>query len=540
MKQRNLLLIGIFFIALFLRMYHLGILPKTFYVEELTNTYVGKFILLHGKDITGHTWPILYFDKFGDYPPVLPIYLSGISSLLLGTNEFAGRLPIAVAGALLVFAVFELAHVLFRNEKASVFAAFATAVMPWHIVLSRTTAEGVVGLTVWAWGIVWVIGGIGEKKSVLIWRSFAFFFLSYFLYPSLRILVPLTLLPLPYLTWRTDKKLTKLLCAGFVVFALLTGYIATTPWGRARFNQTSLFASPEIRTSIAVRNKQLSDGLGPNQVFRARIFHNKVTGYVREFANQYLSYFSPKFLFLEGGMGQYRYFNVPDQGLLFIAFLPFLLAAFIPAKGTRRSLLTYIVYLLVITPIPAALTVDFAPHAHRSMFMILPLVLLMAGGFAALWQGGILKKLVVFISLGFLLVEFIYFWNQYDQANGFQSMLRNDGDREVAVYIKNERTKYAHIYAPVYERLPLYYLFYSNNFSPSLTGRFEAELELPSVDNISFVKSWCPTKLSEVQTAAKNILVIERADCENMTGFQIIKTISRMDGTTAYRILKRE
>lgn len=538
MKQLYRPLMVIFAIALLLRLYHLGVLPKTFYVEELTNTYVGKFILLHGRDITGHLWPLVYFDKFGDYPPVLPLYLSGASSLIFGTNEFAGRLPIAMWGALLVFAVYQLSLLIFNDKRVGIFTSFIVAILPWHVVLSRTTAEGVVGLTVWTFGIVWVLRGMREKNRGLILKSFLLFFLCYFLYPALRILVPLTILPIPLFLYKTDKKLTKLLIAGLFLFTLLTGYIITTKWGRARFEQTSLFKSPEIAASVSLRNQIFSNGLGPNQVLRARIFHNKATGYTREFFNQYLSYFSTKFLFLEGGGGQYRYYNVPDQGLLYISLLPFFLFALVSVSHAKRTFFTYVIYLLIITPIPASLTVDFTPHAHRSLFMILPLILIAGSGFYALLQGGMVKKLVIIGSLGLLGLEFIYFWNQYAwQSNHFQSTLRNDGDREIVLYIKEERTKYDRVFAPVYERLPFYYLFYTQNFTLELIGKFHDELQLDAVDNISFVRAWCPTRLSEVQQASKNILIVERADCDIPAGYQVVKTISRMDGTTAYRIL---
>jgi len=536
--MRGRWLIFIFFIALFLRVYHLGDLPKTFYVEELTNTYVGKFIFLHGKDINGNPWPMLYFDKFGDYPPVLPLYLSGASALLFGVNEFAARLPIAIAGALLVIAIYQLSFLIFKNSRVSIFTSFITAILPWHVVLSRTTAEGVVGLTLYAFAIVWVLRGIGEGNTKLLLKSFLLFFLCYFSYPALRILVPLTLLPLPFFTYRTDGKMTKILIASFLLFSLLTGYIVTTKWGRARFEQTSLFKSPEIKQSIEVRNKQLSDSLGQNHVLRARIFHNKITGYTREFLNQYLSYFSPRYLFFDGGYGQYRYYNVPDQGLLLVALLPFFLFAFASVVGMKRSLFIYVLYLLIIAPLPAALTVDFTPHAHRSLFMILPLVLVAGSGFFALIQGGTLKKLVILGSMGILSVELIYFWNQYEQSSAFQSMLRNDGDKEIAVYMRNEHTKYAQVFAPIYERLPFYYLFYSQNFSSTLVGKFKEELRIDRVDNISFLGAWCPSTLSAVQQAGKNILVIERADCDKPGGYQVLQIIQRMDGTSAYNILK--
>lgn len=101
------LLLFLFFLAsLFLRIYDLGQMPSGFHRDELHNAYAGRFILQNGKDIYGNSWPLLYFDTYGNYPPVLPMYLSGLSTYIFGTNVFAARFPIAVIGAALLFPLF--------------------------------------------------------------------------------------------------------------------------------------------------------------------------------------------------------------------------------------------------------------------------------------------------------------------------------------------------------------------------------------------------------------------------------------------------
>ena len=72
---------------------------------------------------------------------------------------------------------------------AGLFASFLLAILPWHIVLSRTGAEGVIGLYTFVLALLWVF----QKK--IRWAVVAFF-LTYFFYTSFRILVPLTVLPL--------------------------------------------------------------------------------------------------------------------------------------------------------------------------------------------------------------------------------------------------------------------------------------------------------------------------------------------------------
>lgn len=537
-KRETVLLLVIFFLALFLRAYQLNDLPHGFYEEEVTNTYVGRFILLHGKDLYGNIFPLLYFDKFGDYPPVLPMYLSGIGTFLFGVNEFAGRFPIAFLGALTIFPLYFLSLLIFKEKNVSLFSALLLAMLPWHIVLSRTTAEGVIGFTAFSFGLLYVLRGITEKKNRLLFLSFIFFFLTYFLYPSLRILVPLALLPLPFLTAKHDKRIRIILALSVLFFFALTFSIASTEWGRGRFLQTSLFHSKEVAQRIQSKLEAQSFDEGKDNIMLARIFHNKIVGYIREFADLYFSYFSPKYLFLEGG-GQYRYYNVPSQGLLYISFAPlFLFGLLSRIKNIHRGIFAYVLYLLVVSPIPSALTVDFVPHVHRSMFMIIPLVILATYGLYNIWDIKYKKLRVMYIFFLLLLLEFVYFWHQYSQHSAsLQSVLRNDGDRELSLYLKEQRKNYAKVIMPGFERLPIYYLFFTNNFDPSLAGKFRREVRIDKIETIEFFGDWCPSKYIKANTLSPKTLVVDNGDCETRTGYKEIALIVRRDSTRAYRLL---
>ena len=537
-QPRNILLFIIFIFALFFRVYKLGTIPASFYVEEMTNTYVGKFILMHGKDIYNHWLPLVYFDKFGDYPPVLPLYLSGLSALILGTSEFASRFPLAFIGALLVFPIYQLTFLFFRKHATALFAALVTALTPWHIVLSRTTAEGVVGLTVYAYAILWILQGIQNGDTKRIYKSYMLFFLTYSLYPGLRVLTPLTLLPLPFIFTDIKPMIKKVLIYGIIGAFVLTAYISTTTWGQARFKQTSLFGDPIMRQTIQSRSESLSNMLGSNQVTKARIFHNKYVLYSREFVSQYLSYFSPKYLFFESG-GQFRYYNVPDQGLFFLAIIPFIAAMLLLVQTPLLTkFITYTLFILAFSPLSAAITTDFVPHAHRSMFMILPIILLAAGGFHVLWDNGRYKKLFVYGLFVLMSVETIYFWHQYAEiATSFQSTLRNDGDPEVVKYVLAHQKEYDHVYLTKFDRIPLYYLFYADNFDKKLTDQFEAGFSVQSVGNVTFVDHNCASVMLPKDALDKKLLVIDNATCGGRDGLYGIDAINRHDGTSAYKIL---
>lgn len=534
--KKNLILFAIFLLALFLRTYNLGGLPNGFFGEEVTNAYVGRFIFLNGFDLYGNPWPLLYFDKFGDYPPILPLYLISLPTFIFGVNEFGARFAVSFIGALTVFPMYAFGMLVFRDKTISLFSALFIAIVPWHIVLSRTGGEGIIGLTVFATALLLVLKGILEKNRKFILWSLILFFLTYFLYPSLRILTPLALLPLPFFVQANDR-LRKLFFVFIVFFFGLTLIIGLTDWGKARFLQTSLFHNSHIRFGLENHLKVLSSDEGQNNIITARIFHNKVIAFSREFIGQYFDYLSPRYLFLEAG-GQRLYYNVPDQGLLYFTLAPFILFAFLPwEKKLNNKLFIYFLYLLVISPIAAALTVDFPPHVHRSVFMLLPLTILICYGLHKVQDIGYKKITVNKIIIVFLALEFIYFWHQYSgHEASLQSVLRSDGEKQVSLSVAGKMKDYDKIYMPVIGRMPFYVLFFTNNFDPTLAGKFKKDLKIDSIGSIQFIDNECPSK-AVLSKIPKKSLIVDGGDCENEDSLKEIELILRRDSTRAYKLL---
>lgn len=529
----GMVLLAIVLLASFLRIYRLAEIPHGFYVEEMTNAYIGRYIFLHGRDIYGNTFPLLYFDKFGDFPPVLPLYLSGAATFLFGITEFAARIPVAIIGVLGVIPMYLLGKTIFGKKSYGLVAALILAVSPWHIVLSRTTAEGIVGMTAYSFALWFILDWYSSRKNSRMYMAVFLFFLCYHLYPGLRLFVPMTVAPVAFIAWRNKHRGTKLAVVAALFFLVLTGIISQTHWGKARFAQTSLLTSKTMKEQLATKNGILAS-VDAGNIPLARTFHNKPVAYIREFFHQYLTYFSPLYLFYEGG-GQYRYYNVPDQGLIPITFLLLFAAAFIPHM--RYPFYPFIIYLLVVSPLSSAITVDFTPHIHRSLFMLLPLTLVAVYGWIWLSKFKLWKFIPVLLLVIPLSLELIYFWHMYTgHSPSFQSTLRNDGDRELVQYVSANRTSYETVYMPAFERLPLYYLFYTKNFDKKLTGTFTTELRLPEADNVKFVNDWCPTKIIKREEIPANSLIIESSECRDAEGYKTNGLIHRKDGTLAYKI----
>jgi len=530
----------IFILALAIRTIYLSSIPFRFHNDEVISGYIGRFILLNGKDVYGNSWPLFFFNYFGDFRVILPMYINGLSTFIFGVNVFAVRFPSALIGSLIIFPIYSISKILLGKRKIVYFAPFLIAILPWHIVLSRATSEGIAGLTVFTFGLLFLIKSIQERKIKFLLLSCIALALTYFLYPTFRLLSPLALLPIPFLLTKDNNR--KAYFAAIIFFFLLTFLVSTTNWGSGRFLQTSLFSSKDIATQVKAKEVALGDA--EINVHMANIFDNKIVGYTQQFVSNYSDYFSPVFLFIKGGLPD-RYV-IPDVGLLFISFTIFLLGLLVPASTKlNRKFYLYILFLLLLAPLPAALTVDDIPNMHRSLFMIVPIVLLSTIGICKIVDLLVEKKqrIILFgfcvLIISSLLIEFTYFVHQYSvQEPSYKSFSKEDGFKEVALDIKQYEKENKNIVMPLYGALPIYYLFFTNNFDKNLAGTFQTGLIVKKIKNVTFSENSCPADENLRKTISLNTVVIEDGDCEIKGNFKEITSVFRRDATKAFKILE--
>ena len=531
-KYKFLLLI--FLIALFLRLYHLETIPSSFHEDEVLNGYVGRFILKNGMDIYGNKWPPLFFNKFGDYYIIGPIYMAGLSTFLFGVNKFAVRFPAAIFGALTVFPIFFFARLLFKKRRMVAYlSALFLAILPWSVVLSRTTTEGVIGAFFFLSSITLLLYSLLNKKYRLIslLTSVIIMFFGYWIYHPYRVYPFLVMLPLSlYVIFRKkdfDLKYKVISILATVFFLSINIYIGTTPWGKGRFNQTSIFGKI---SGVSIRLQELIYGDGPNHILMARLFHNKLIGYTREFLHQYFRYFSFDFLFADS-WGKSTYI-VPEQGVIYLSMLIggalgiilFLRKKFYKSELFGISILTYI---LLIAPLPASLTFIGSPNVHRSFFLSIPLVILCSLGLTELYRSK--DRILKFTSYGLLALislEFVYFIHQYStHSDVWASMYRNDGEVKVARYLGKVHNRYRKVYVYSGNAISWYFLYFNNDFNKNYAKRFKLDSRINHTENIYYVEFSCPTNESMIQ-GQKDILVIDRPECKsNLDKFRVIKYI---------------
>lgn len=536
-SRSRLVLCCIIAATAFFRLYKLDVLPPGLHNDEVMNGYIGHFILKNGVDVYNNPWPLLYFDNFGDYPNVIPMYLSGLSMAILGPTATAIRLPIALAGVITPLLIYFIVKQATKDARAALCSAAILAFMPWHIVLSRATAEAITASAVYLTGLLIHLKALDSKSKLHLTSAYVLYLTTYVLYPSFRLFIPLAVVPTIFITKSKTSRYMSVAYTGLL--ALLTVYISQTVWGRGRYDQTSVFNFLDI-LHIRLSNLITQDGGWP--VLFTRVFHNKVWVYAREIINQYMSYWSGSFLFTRGGLPT-RYL-LTDQGLLLItlgAQIP--LYAVLKLTGKIRNVAVsqatrYLYYLTVIAPIPAALTLEDAPNVHRSLLfgvlLSIPFGILLAKISTITYRGKKLALLAIF--LGFA-VETNYFWHQYShhsfysQAEGRQTQMA-----EVAEYLLTHHNDYQQVYVPSQNQLALRLLLKSNDFDNTLAGTFSTGISLKTLSNISFSPESCPLPSAQ---ATGNTLVVHTNECAPLPETSMVKEFVRTDGHIGYRAYQR-
>lgn len=532
-KQKYIfILLAIFLVAFTLRVYRLNILPFDFHEDEVLSGYIGRFLWLHGKDLYGNSWPLLYFNKFGDYYIIFPMYLAGLSTFLFGINEFAVRFPTAFMGALIVFPLYFFSKTLFNNKKIGLIAALMIAINPWHINLSRTMAEGIIGSTIFLTALAFLICAIKKNRLKFLFVSLVFFLLGYLIYHPFRIYAPASFVVAVFFYFSQIKRNKQLVFYLFfaLMLILLTSYIMTTPWGSGRLMQTSIF---NAASGVTLRMQELIFSDGPGKILLARSFHNKIIGFGREFLSQYLSYFSPVVLFVQGGKSPR--FAIPEQGLIYISYFLLIMSLLIPFKNSIKNKpdsrdIFFLAFILLLSPFPAAFTIIDSPNIHRTIFMVVPLAIFAAYGFYRLTQISNITRLLVPIMAFMILIEGIYFWHQYSSHSDlYDSVFRNDGQREVVQYVVQNHKKYDTVFLPSSGTMAIYYLFYSKDFDEKYVKEFGFDVRLKKADNVFFVDEGCPAIVKNLKTINKNkhYLFVNLPNCDDIASsdFRLKKTL---------------
>jgi 4-amino-4-deoxy-L-arabinose transferase-like glycosyltransferase len=378
--MKNKLIITILILAAILRLFMLDKFPSGFNADEASIGYNAWSLIETGKDEHGVSWPLV-FRSFDDYKPPLYFYLVLPFVKVLGLTVIAVRLPSALLGIGSVLLLFLLTKRLFPDKIKSrlpELSALMLTISPWHLQFSRGGWEVNVATFFILLAIIFFLKSLEKPKYLFLFGISTV--LSLYTYHSARIIAPVLFATFAVIYFDKVKSffakpnlkitLAALALSLFLVLPIVFQMFSSA--GQSRFSGVSIFAdSGPVWEAENYRNEHQGTGKWAN------IFHNKYFTYGMRFVHNYLSHFSPDFLFTDGDTIARS--KVPETGESLLFLLPFFaIGMFSLLKLDTKGKIVILAWFLV-APLAAALTYQ-SPHALRAQNMSIPLSIITALG----------------------------------------------------------------------------------------------------------------------------------------------------------------
>lgn len=415
--KRNFLILLILIIALILRIWQLDKVPVSLFGDELDVGYQAYSILKTGKDYSGNPFP-LHFESLADWRTPLYLYSSIPTVAIFGISSWGVRLPSAFFGVLGVFVLYLLTKQITNNKTIGLLSAFFLAISPWHLQYSRAGFEVTEMLFFYVLGIYFFLKGLKNGK-LLVLASLCLG-LTPWAYNTSKLFLPLTVIAIIFIWWRDIKQLPgKFLIWAVVVFTLIVGPFAWSTifeGGTQRFQGISIFDDPTVIPQLGFDRKVDVGMRGSNKSVTIvdKLFHNQIISYSEIFINNYFKSFSTEFLFIKGDSLNLRQSSGTE---FYKAEFIFLLMGlvFLAISQMDKKTKVFLIFWILASPIPSALTKGGGDHATRLILMLPVLIMLISFGTYYSYVK-ISKKFkvgfVLLLSIS-LLLSFIFYQHDY-------------------------------------------------------------------------------------------------------------------------------
>ncbi len=515
-------LILIISIAFLVRIIGIHYFPPSLNWDEASLGYNAYSLFESGKDEWGKAAPLI-FQAFGDYKLPGYIYFS-VPAFLYTFNPYLIRLVSVVAGVVTTFSVYYLTLQITKKTHLASISALLVALSPWSVFQSRIALEANLALALFTLAVA------AYKRHPL--STGLLLGLSALTYNTYRIFVPVFLVVV-YIFYR-PKLSQKHFYSGLVTFFCFVPIIIqfVNGTGSARYRWVEILDQGAISFLENSRNNSSLPSLA------TKIIYNRPVYFLTNSAKNYLSHFSPIFLFLNGG-SNYQ-FNIPQTGLLYLFTSPFiLLGVLISARSSKAKVLFV---WLITAPLAAALTRD-APHALRASPLLVPLVILTSLGLEKVIRLFNSIKLIIFIFCFTLLVGFGSYYLEWRDYSVNYSWAWQFGHEQLAKIVKSNYSSYDNFIITKRFGEPhiflLYYLHINPNFynqDKNLLRYFRSDWYwVDSFDKYKFVNDWdMPNYVGSLDNQKKYLII---SSTETPIGIgKLLSQISLLDGKPAFNI----
>ncbi len=553
-------LVIILVLAAALRLYKLNTVPPGLSPDEASLGYSAYSILKTGKDEYGKLLPVI-FKSFGDYKPGLYVYTAVPFIAVFGLNEWAVRLPSAIAGVLSILLVYliikEFNNLLKAKNDANtsttyleIVATLVAATNPWLIYFSRGAWEANLSLTLTLVGIYFFLKSLKSLKY-LIFTSI-FFSLTLWTYQGAKLSTLIVIIILLITFWKEVKvwfdsekiQIVKSLAVGIILsIPVLLSFINGQT---GRLDVFSIFSYPRPQGYTQDLLNEGQEKIGDLNYY---LYHSETFNFFRGIAGRWFNHFSGKFLFFEGDYQNPRH-SAPNSGMLLLIdllFIPFGLVFLVKNKSKFSN---FILLWLLLSPLPEILSRDQV-HAVRALNMSIPFILVSSLGLSTLigtsskFRFKFLSYLLISTFYG---ITFIYFLDSYfihipiHNAKYWQY-----GYKEVVEKITPIQDNYYEIiFQQSYSQPYIYFLFYQKYDPVKYQQKDKLVNEGPDVglvdklDNISFINYSWPPPIHEGKTLVIGSSAV-LPDFYANERFDLLSEIKNPDQfTIAFRILEKK
>jgi hypothetical protein len=359
-------LIIIFVLALLLRFYRLNINLPELYADETGHYVIRNLVLGHYTSLLSFLYNKLFFGSFSF------VWIFGLTPLGV-------RSASALYASLACLSSFFFAYTISKNKVISLLMSLLIAVLPWNHMIGRLSHTHVVIIALITTIHIGLFMSANTLRTYLI--SLIPLFLTLLYYPSMAVVVPIaTVVVFRYMALRTTNKQKKIILAITITAIILSALFALNyfrildPKGRALDlaiwrDVNTTFDTDKFRgLSWNSQPTVFSFGLPPERLAN-KLFLNTITANISVFTKNYLSFFSPDWLFLKGDA------ILRHSTGLVGAFYPFLIPFMLYGaykffqNGDKKAKTIFLVWILM-SPVPAAITKDGAGYLLRVVTML--------------------------------------------------------------------------------------------------------------------------------------------------------------------------
>jgi len=376
-KKKIVALIVIIFlgIALFLRLYRLNLDSPSLYADETGGHYV-KWVELSLPAASPLDWICNNF-----------LIRTLTSVWLFGLTPLGARLPAAIYGTILVLCLYFFAKSITLKDEpkqqiVSLLALFLGGVLPWGIHISRIGHTGppvMLSLV-----CLHLIMYLRAKKASDYLLSVLPLVAAIYYYSSMLIISPLVLFLvfkkiLPSISSRLIVLLLPLFLVIAVFFLLAFQQQSVRGIDLAIWRDVNVTADTNFSRGLARLSEPSIFSLFKDPELTNKLFYNYPVSVVNVFFRNYLSFFSPDFLFLRGDPVLRH--STGLVGAFYPFLMPFMIyGAFLFFKSVdQKTRETFLVWILL-SPIPAAITKDGSGYLLRVLTLMPFLTYLAAFG----------------------------------------------------------------------------------------------------------------------------------------------------------------